>query len=219
MAPDRRAGITIDDDFGVARIVIGVYQGARDLSVSVKSGMLITARLVAEPIGPVGNTLSTLRDPAFWRPRPRFAINASILLQYADGNTNYALGADGAGHWGPVGVAGEFLYASNTTVEDPVRVLPRPLTARQGLWAGAAVMVWRPYLELSGRYDWMDDPGQAGQVFHSLSAGLNVYAYKKYLRVQAQYTHKFRYQLAPTAPDVEDDIMLLSGMISFDRNF
>jgi hypothetical protein len=219
VAPDRRAGITIDDDFGVAHIVIGVYQGARNLIITGAAGMLLTARLVAEPIGPVGNTLSTLRDPPLWRPRPRFAVNASVLYQYDASGSNFALGADGAGHWGPVGMAGEYIYASGTSVEGPVRLLPRPQPNRQGLWLGAAVMLWRPWLEVSGRYDWMSDPGQAGQIFHAATAGLNVYAYKQYLRILAQYTHKFHYQLLPTVPDIHDDLFLISGQISFDRNF
>jgi hypothetical protein len=219
VAPDRRAGITIDDDFGVAHIIIGVYEGARDLSVSDKSGMLITARLVAEPVGPVGNALSTLRDAPLWRAHPRFAVNASILYQYASGASNYALAADGAGHWGPVGMAGEYIYSSGTTVEGPVRVLPRPAPSRQGLWLGAAVMLWRPWLEVTARYDWMDNPEQAGQAFHAVAAGLNVYAYKKYLRIQTQYTHKFHYDLLSTVPDIQDDIFLISGLIDFDRRF
>src|SRR6185312_5697789 len=133
VAPDRRAGITLDDDFGAAHVVLGVYEGARDLKVTADGGMLIAARLVAEPIGPVGNTVSTRGDPAEWRSRPRFAVNASILYQYAQGESNFSLAADGALHWGPVGVVGEYVYASGTSVEAPVRHLPFPSLSRQGL--------------------------------------------------------------------------------------
>ena len=34
VAPDRRAGITLDDDFGAAHVVLGVYEGARDLRIT-----------------------------------------------------------------------------------------------------------------------------------------------------------------------------------------
>jgi hypothetical protein len=181
--------------------------------------MLLTARLVAEPIGPVGNALSTLRDPALWRPRPRFAVNASVMYQYDANGSNFALGADGAGHWGPLGLVGEYIYASGTTVEGPVRLLPRPRPNRQGLWLGAALMLWRPWIELTARYDWMNDPGQAGQQFNAISAGLNVYAYKQYLRIQTQYAHKFHFNISSTVPDIKDDLFLISGMVDFDRNF
>ncbi len=219
VAPDRRAGITLDDDFGAAHVVIGVYEGARDLSITDDGGMLLAARLVAEPIGPVGNTVSTRGDPAVWRRRMRFAINASILYQYANGASNYALAADGALHWGPVGLAGEYVFASDTTVEAPVRLLPYPAPARQGLWAQAAVMLWRPWIEVSARYDWFDNPAQAGQRFHAVTAGLDLYG-GRLLKLQAVYTHKFHYGLAAVgAPDIDDDVFLLVGQLALERTF
>ena len=218
VAPDRRAGITLDDDFGAAHVVIGVYQGARDLSVSDASGMLLAARLVAEPIGPVGNTVSTLGDPAYWRPRPRFAVNASILYEYAGGASTYALGADGAAHWGPVGLAGEYIYASKTDVEAPTRHVPKPRISRQGLWVEAAVILWRPWIEASARYDWLDNPAQAGQRFSALTVGADVYAWKQLLKVQALYTRKFRYAVTPVR-EIEDDVFLLVGQLALERLF
>lgn len=217
IAPDRRAGITIDDDFGVAHVVIGVYQGARDLAITRDGGFLLTARLVAEPIGPVGNTVTTLGDPAFWRRRPRFAVNASILFEYANGSSKYALGGDGALHWGPVGIAGEYLYASGTTVEAPLRHLPRAAPTRQGVWLEAAVMAWRPWIELSARYDWLDNPRQPGQRFHAVTVGANVYAYRQLLKLQVLYTRKFHYALAPNRPDIMDDIFLFAAQLGLER--
>jgi hypothetical protein len=218
VAPDRRAGITLDDDFGAAHVIIGVYQGRRDLSVSADSGMLLAARLVAEPIGPVGNTVSTLGDPEYWRPRPRFAVNASILYEYAAGASTYALGADGAMHWGPVGLAGEYIYASNTEVEAPTRHTPKPRISRQGLWLETAIMLWRPYVELSARYDWLDNPHLAGQRFHAITTGATLYAFKQLLKVQALYTHKFRYAITPVR-EVQDDAFLLVGQLALERLF
>ncbi|HWE26446.1 MAG TPA: hypothetical protein VHB97_00510, partial [Polyangia bacterium] len=219
VAPDRRAGLTLDDDFGAAHVVLGVYQGARDLAISANGGMLITARLVAEPIGPVGNTVSTRGDPALWRDHVRFAVNASILYEYINGNSNYALAADGALHWGPVGVAGEYVFASNTTVEAPVRVLPFPSPQRQGMWLEAAVMLWRPWIEASARYDWLDNGGQAGQRFHAITAGVDLYG-RKLLKLQAVYTHKFHYgAMSAGAPAIDDDVFLLVGQLALERTF
>jgi hypothetical protein len=173
---------------------------------------------VAEPIGPVGNTVSTLGDPAVWRRRLRFAINASILYQYVEGLSNYALGADGAVHWGPIGFAGEYLYSSGTTVESPVRVLPRLAAARQGLWGQVAVMLWRPWIEVTARYDWMSSPHQAGQLFNAITAGLDLYG-GRLLKLQALYTHKFHYDIPAGRPDIDDDLFLLVGQLSMSRTF
>jgi len=219
VAPDRRAGITLDDDFGAAHVVLGVYEGARDLKVTADGGMLIAARLVAEPIGPVGNTVSTRGDPAEWRSRPRFAVNASILYQYAQGESNFSLAADGALHWGPVGVVGEYVYASGTSVEAPVRHLPFPSLTRQGLWGQVAVMLWRPWIEVSARYDWLDNPGQAGQRFHAVTAGLDLYG-GRIVKLQALYTHKFHYgPEAIGAPPIDDDVLLFVGQLALARTF
>ena len=219
VAPDRRAGITLDDDFGAAHVVLGVYQGRRDLVITADGGMLIAARLVAEPIGPVGNLVSTRGDPAYWRPKPRFAVNASILYEYVGGASNYALAADGALHWGPVGLAGEYVFASHTTVEAPVRLLPYPAPQRQGMWVQAAVMLWRPWIEVSARYDWMDDPQQAGQSFHAVTAGLDLYG-RKLLKLQALYTHKFHYGfMAAGAPELADDVFLIVGQLALEHTY
>jgi hypothetical protein len=219
VAPDRRAGITLDDDFGAAHVVLGVYQGARNLEINDAGGLLIAARLVAEPIGPVGNTVSTRGDPAYWRAKPRFAVNASILYQYANGNSNYALAGDGAAHWGPVGIAGEYVFASHTTVEAPVRHLPFPSPQRQGVWVETAVMLWRPWIEVAARYDWFDNPQQAGQRFHAATAGLNLYAWRL-LKLQAVYTHKFHYgPVSPGAPDIDDDLFMFVGQLALERTF
>jgi len=219
VAPDRRAGITLDDDFGAAHVVLGVYQGARDLRITTDGGMLIAARLVAEPIGPVGNVVSTRGDPEYWRGKPRFAVNASILYQYANGASNYALAADGALHWGPVGMAGEYVFASHTTVEAPVRLLPFPAPSREGMWIEAAVMLWRPWIEVSARYDWLDNPAQAGQQFHAVTAGLDLYG-RKLLKLQALYTHKFHYgAMSAGAPPIDDDVFLLVGQLALERAY
>jgi len=218
IAPDRRAGITLDDDFGAAHIVVGVYQGARNLDINAQGGMLVTARLVAEPIGPVGNTVSTLGDPEYWRQRVRFAVNASFLYQYVEGTSHYAIGGDGALHWGPLGVAGEYLFSSRTAVEAPALARQALSPMRQGLWLEAAVMLWRPWIEVAARYDWMDSSLQPGQQFNAVTAGLSGFG-GRLLKLQLLYTHKFHYGIPPGRPEIADDLFLIVGQLALQRTF
>jgi hypothetical protein len=198
VAPDRRWGVTIDDDFGVAHITLGLYEGAQDLKPTLESGLLITARLRAEPIGPVGYTLSTVDDDPMWRKRVRFGINASVLLQYTNNFSGYALAADVPIKWGPLGIGAEYVWDSSTPEQGPVRA---PVVwSRQGAWAGFALMMLRPCLELAGRYDYMNVPLDPLRTFHAITVGLNGYVWKKYARLQVMYTHKFH--------DIKDDSLL-----------
>jgi hypothetical protein len=189
-APSRRWGFTIDDDFGVAHITIGLYQGAQDLNPTLPGGLLITVRMRAEPIGPVGYTLSTIYDDPKWRKRARFGVNASILLEYTSEYSGYVLAADVPFKFGPLGLGAEYVYASNTRENGPVKS-PAPVWTRQGLWAGFALMLWRPHLELAGRYEWLDTPLDPLRQFHAVTVGLNGYIWKTRAKLQASYTHKF----------------------------
>jgi len=201
-------------------VVVGVYQGARDLAINSDGGMMLTARLTAEPLGPVGNTVTTAFDPAYWRAQPpRFAVNASLLYQYAAGSSTYALGGDGAIHWGPLGLVAEYLYSSGTSVEAPVERLPRLRRARQGAYVEAAWMLWRPWLELVARYDWLDEPYQPGQRFHGPTVGATFYAFRQLLRVQSLYTHKIHYGVAPGRPEIEDDVFLFAASFALEKLF
>jgi hypothetical protein len=189
-APDRRWGLTIDDDFGVAHITIGLYEGAQDLVPSLDSGLLITVRLRAEPIGPVGYTLSTIYDAPDWRKRFRFGVNASVLLEYTAQYSGYVLAADVPLKWGPLGIGAEYVYAVSTREEGPITA-PAPVWSRQGAWAGFALMMWRPWLELAARYDWMHQPRDPLRQFNALTVGLNGYAWKTRAKLQLAYSHKF----------------------------
>ena len=189
VAPDRRWGLTIDDDFGVAHITLGVYEGAQNLNPTLKGGLLITARLRAEPIGPVGYALSTVYDDPAWRRRVRFAINASVLLEYTSDYNGYVIAADVPIKWGPLGIGAEYVWASSTREQGPIKM---PVVwSRQGAWAGFALMMWRPYLELAARYDWLDTPVDPLRTFHAATVGLNGYLWKTRARLQVMYTHKF----------------------------
>jgi hypothetical protein len=191
VAPDRRWGFSIDDDFGVAHITLGIYEAAQDLVPSLQSGLLITARLRAEPIGPVGYTLSTIYDDPNWRKRPRFAVNASILLEYTSENSGYLFAADIPIKWGPLGIGAEYVYAVRTLEEGPIRA-PAPVWSRQGAWAGLALMMWRPYLELGARYDYLNVPSDRLRQFSAFTFGLNGYLWRTRAKLQVAYTHKFR---------------------------
>jgi hypothetical protein len=80
-------------------------------------------------------------------------------------------------------------------------------------------MLWRPWIEVSARYDWLDNPGQAGQRFHAVTAGLDLYG-GKLLKLQALYTHKFHYgPMAVGAPAFDDDVLLFVGQLALERTF
>ena len=151
---------------------------------------MITARLRAEPIGPVGYTLSTIYDDANWRKRFRFGIDASVLLEYTSETSGYVLGVDVPLKIGPLGLGVEYVYAKSTREEGPVRA-PAPVWSRQGAWAGFALMIWRPWLELAGRWEWLDVANDPTRRFHALTVGLNGYLWKTRARLQIAYAHKF----------------------------
>ena len=80
-------------------------------------------------------------------------------------------------------------------------------------------MLWRPWIEASVRYDWLDNPAQAGQRFHAVTGGVDFYG-GTLLKLQAVYTHKFHYgpEAVGVAP-VDDDVFLLVGQLALERTF
>ena len=114
------------------------------------------------------------------------------------------LGGDVPFKYGPFGLVVEYLYARSAAFEDAS--MPPFLRAdRQGIWAQAALMLLRPYLELEGRYEWFDVPTDARQRFHALTTGLTGYVLHDQVKVQVAYGRKFHY--AGTA--LRDDYLLL----------
>ncbi|MFI5288713.1 MAG: hypothetical protein ACHQ17_03650, partial [Polyangia bacterium] len=81
-APDRRLGLTLDVDFGALRLTGGAYESARTLDAIGDGGVLIAARGVIEPIGPVGPALSTVGDLPVWQKRARFGIDLSVAYEW-----------------------------------------------------------------------------------------------------------------------------------------
>jgi hypothetical protein len=200
MAPDRRLGVTLDGDFGAARVIIGIYEGRHDLLPTAPGGFLLTARLRVEPVGPVGVQMSTILDESYWRRRPRFGLGASVLWAWTPDWTGTAFGVDLPFKWGPVSIAVEYLLSQGTLEEGP-SLRPAARLRRQGAWVGAAVMVWRPWLELSARYDFLWVPNEPRRRFHAATAGFTVYAPRRWAKLQLAYTHKFH--------DFDDDVLML----------
>lgn len=195
LAPDRRLGLTIDNNWGPARVLVGLYEGARTFAAYPQSTVLMTTRGALEPIGPVGRSISTVADDSYWRRRARIAFNLSILLDWAPRGEvplGFALGGDIPFKYGPFGLVVEYLYAHSAPFEDPS--MPPGLRAdRQGLWAQAALMMLRPYLELEGRYEWFDVPTDERQRFHAMTVGLTGYVLHDRVKAQAAYGRKFHY--------------------------
>jgi hypothetical protein len=100
-----------------------------------------------------------------------------------------------------VGAVVEYLFGSNTVEEGPAG---GPRLDRQGVWAEAAVMLWRPHLELDARYQWFDEPPTARQRWQALTVGATAYALGATLKLQFAYSHKFH-----LVPIYEDDVALL----------
>lgn len=207
LAPDRRLGVTLDDNWGPSRVLVGIYESARTFAEFPSSDILVVARGVMEPIGPVGRSISTVNDDPYWIPRFRVAINISTLLQWdprPNASLGYAIGGDLPIKFGPLGLVVEYLYAKNTGIEDTTAP-PGARADRQGLWAQAALMLLRPYVELEGRYEWFDLPSDEKQQFHALTGGLTAYVQGGLLKLQAAYGHRFHY----AGPTVQDDYLLL----------
>jgi hypothetical protein len=193
LAPDRRLGLTIDSNWGAARVITGLYESARTFAAYPNSSLLMTARGAMEPFGPVGRSISTVADDPYWRQRFRVAFNVSVLLDWSprgEAPLGFAIGGDLPWKYGPFGLVVEYIYARGVRFEDP-SVPPELRADRQGLFAQAALMVLRPYLEVEARYEWFDVPTDARQRFHALTAGLTGYIFRDHVKAQAVYGHKF----------------------------
>jgi len=189
IAPDRRLGLTADVALGAARLTAGFYESARDLANLPSEGFVVTGRGLIEPLGPVGSSVSTLFDAPEWLRRPRFGLDFSAFYEYTPNATSWAVGGDVPFKWGPLGVVVEYLYDAGSPIER-ANPFASPRVTRQGLTAQAAVMVWRPHIELEARYEWLDEPRPGRDRFQAFSGGLSVYELDGIVRVQLAYTYK-----------------------------
>jgi hypothetical protein len=186
--PDRQLGLTLDIDFGSARLVAGAYESAPSLDTLSSAGLMIAARALIEPLGPVGNRLSTVADAPVWRKRSRFGLNVSFLYIYDwrnypngyDGN-GYAIGGDVPFKWGPLGLVVEALWWS-------VSNRGTPYLFADGQFA---LMLWRPYLELSARWDLYAGSTVVANWRQDVSAGLTAYAWRSWVKIQLAYRRTF----------------------------
>jgi hypothetical protein len=179
--PDRRLGLTLDLNFGTARVIAGAYANARSLDDLPQASLLIAGRALIEPLGPVGNRLSTVADDPFWRRRARFGLDLSFSYEWDWRNAvagAYAVGGDVPFKWGPVGFVAEAIYWSRTV---------KWLTVDAQL----AVMLWRPCLELEARWEmtWPITPTVSRA--QSVTAGLTAYAWRSWVKIQLAYRHEF----------------------------
>ncbi len=197
-APDRRLGLTADFDLGAARLVGGVYASAPELDQLPSTGLLATVRLLIDPIGPIGSTISTVNDNAFWQKRPRFGLDLSAYYAWRPEVSSFSVGGDLPFKYGPVGFVVEYLFQQGlTNVPQESSTVPLPAPPHQGLWAQLAVMVWRPFIEVEARYEWLDAADLPVGRFNALTLGGTLYALSGALRVQAVYEHKFPLQVVP----------------------
>jgi hypothetical protein len=165
LAPDRRSGLTIDGDLGVARAAVGIYQGARRLDLDALGGVLLTGRLVVEPIGPVGRGAWPRVESGPWAGRPRIAVGLSAALRGQAAGDGWAIGADLAVRYRRLLVDGEFLYARAWPLERPDAIAPDAIVAptalpqRMGAWLEQVVRVWRDFLAVALREEYLDEGG------------------------------------------------------------
>jgi hypothetical protein len=209
ITPDRRLGVTLDADFGAARLIVGAYQGAYDLGPTIDGGLVIAGRVVAEPLGPVGPSISTVHDAPEWRRRARFGLGASLLIHTFSDGSGYALGVDAPFKFGPLGLVVEYLFADGMLEQSPW-FPPVARLRRQGVWAQAALMLLRPYLELEARYEWVNEPGFTRFRYQDLTVGVTSYLVQTLLRAQLAYSHKFHAERG-----WEDDALVIALTASF----
>jgi hypothetical protein len=224
VAPDRRLGLTGWADMGVIRAGLGVYEGARLASLDDPGGLLLSARAELEPWGPVG-TQTWPEFPAAppaggsrssastgdWTDRPRPSTGLSGAYLRRNNVSSYLAGADFAFAWKRLFAVVEALYAYRWPLE---RATPTPgaLASRLGAFLEALVQVWRPWLSLAGRVEYLDEnlaePGR-GKLW-ALEGGANLYVFGPSLMLQAAYAHKFHLDLGT----LQDDLITLSLTLS-----
>lgn len=179
--PDRRLGLTLDLNFGTARLIAGAYANARWLDDLPQAALLIAGRALVEPLGPVGNRLSTVADEPLWRRRARFGLDLSFSYEWDWRHAvagAYAVGGDVPFKWGPLGFVAEVIYWSRSV---------KWLTVDAQL----ALMLWRPWLELEARWELTWPVTATVSRPQSLTAGLTVYAWRSWAKIQLAYRHEF----------------------------
>ena len=86
--------MTLDLPLGTVHIIAGVYDSARALGLIPEGGLLVTGRVLLEPIGPVGLNLSTRDTPPFFRRRLLVGLDLLGLLRVDSRDRRLGNGAD-----------------------------------------------------------------------------------------------------------------------------
>ena len=204
IAPDRRFGLSADFDVGVARIAAGIYQGARQPDLDAPGGVLVAARLILEPYGPVGRRLWPEYGP--WTSRLRGAGGLSGAYRRTDRTSGYAVGGDLALSWRRVAFDAEVLFADGWPLERPA-VAPDTRARRIGGYLEAVVLAWTPWLSVAARVEYLDeDLAAAGRGrFVAFAAGASGWLLGPSLQLQATYTRKLH-----LAGSYADDALLIA---------
>jgi len=171
IAPDFRAGAGVGGDLGALLYGAGVFASSRLLDRDLFArGAFAAARLVAEPIGPVGTM--PWRRPASdsWTGWFRLAVGASILYGTLLEARTLGAGVDVSAQWRRVVTTGEYIFQHT------------PAGDRQGAYVEPGLSVFTGRLDVSARAAWDRAAGANGW---SGGLALTLYTRVPALRVQA----------------------------------
>ena len=208
LSTDRRLGLEVSAPFGAISAAVAIAFASRDAPLlRFSDGLVASGRLRADPIGPMGSALSTLDDEASFGDNFRFSIGAGGQYQYSSLHSGYAFSVDGAIKWKLLSALIEYHDASQIRSD-----LDGGLHTGRGLGVTTAVLAVRPYLECALRYEWFaeaqssaTDPAR----FHALQLGLSSYPFKRWVKLQAHFAHRF-YTGVPRS----DDVLSLGAIFS-----
>ena len=171
VAPDFRAGAGIGGDLGALLYGAGVFASSRVLDRDLFArGAFAAARVVAEPIGPVGTTPWRRPPSDPWTDWFRFAVGASFLYGTLLEARTLGAGMDVSAQWRRFVATGEYIFQHVPTGD------------RQGAYVEPGLTVFTGRLDVAARVAWAraaDTNAWSGGV--SLTATTRVPA----LRVQA----------------------------------
>jgi hypothetical protein len=201
LAPDRRLGVMVDAEVGVGRLAVGIYDATRNFNFDGFEGLLLVGRLELPLLGPVSRR--NWPEAGAWTDRKRVIFGGTGQYRLSrGGGTGYLVGGDAGFAWRRVYVGAEVLYARRWPSErDPTKVLPRAI----GGWAEAVVQIWRPYLMVALRGEYLDGNLDPVGGFVGLTPAVTLALPGPLVQLQAMYSHKFHF-----AGRRADDVALIT---------
>ena len=145
IAPDFRAGAGIGGDLGALLYGAGVFASSRVLDHDLFArGAFAAARVVAEPIGPVGTTPWRRPAPSIdpWADWFRFAVGASFLYGTLLEARTLGAGMDVSAQWRRFVATGEYIFQHV------------PSGDRQGAYVEPGLSVFTGRLDAAARVAW-----------------------------------------------------------------